>query len=149
MMTTNLLQVSGRSSAYGKLVPLVRELSCTYPIGIYGINQGFDKMQIWWKQDNQFEPPRKLVISITSDVCAFFEGSDCQSAIDIVSECHTVLSNIKEALWKSRKKGIEKKKYKPELSSLRSWIWLRHKVNRFKIQKTFSLWIQLQFFQKR
>ena len=121
-------------------------------------------------------PPRKLVISITSDVYAFSEGSDCQSAIDIVSECHIVHSNIKEALWKNRRKGNEKKENyfqvifkckrwswtrleadnriapslclvwnanKPELneiqtlSSLRSWIWPRHKINWFKIQKTF------------
>ena len=54
-------------------------------------------------------PLRKLLTSKTSDVCAFFEGSDCQSAIDIVSERHIVHSNIKEALWKSRKKGNEKK----------------------------------------
>ena len=62
-----------------------------------------------WQQNNQFDPLRKLVISIISDVRAFFEGSDCQSAIDIVSERHIVHSNIKEALWKSREKGNEKK----------------------------------------
>ena len=39
----------------------------------------------------------------------FFEGGDCQSAIDIVSKRHIVHSDIKEALWKSRKKGNEKK----------------------------------------
>ena len=110
-MTTNLLQVSGRSFTYGKLVPLVRELSCTYPIGIYGRIKDSTKCKFDKSKTINSKPPRKLVISITSDVCAFFEGSDCQSAIDIVSECHTVLSNIKEALWKSRKKGNEKKKY--------------------------------------
>ena len=49
------------------------------------------------------------MISITSDVYPFSEGSDCQCAIDIVSECHIVHSNIKEALWKNRRKGNEKK----------------------------------------